>query len=253
MIVGTTPIVAALPPAAHVALVHRVRIRRLAALLVARRHPRQQIGAHRPVVGGIVGHAERLHAEVWRGVRVGRGRRHHHVEALRRHALQVREQVCVGRELQDGAAARLTRQLGVVRLVAPRAESAGSIDADQHVGATEPARHRQRRLVDGVRAGRHRRARGRHLRRQRSLLRDLHHVATVGAQRVEIALLVLESAICQRLRERVDPHRRRERAVHSGEIERGAMTAAEERGEVGGREDELVGQEHGWRNYRTCA
>ena len=249
--------IAARPPAAQLARLDRLGIRAREHRLVPVGQCREQPAAHTPVVRRVVVHAVAVHDERHRGVsrartrrRVGQcpfaGRRacrfphrRHHVEALRRHTLHPRQQLGIRRELQDGATARLSRELRVVRLVAPRAEGTRTLHAHEHVRVTTPAVAAKRCLVDHVHPARHRRARPlvRLLERQ---VRQIRHLQRAAPEPPQVAPLVLEPAIAQRLPYRIAPFGFRECATRHRKVEPGLVAAGEEGREVRGREDELV-------------
>jgi hypothetical protein len=113
----------------------------------------------------------------------------HHVQVLGANTLKAANQLGIDTELQDGAAARLARELGVHHLVRPGPERARHVDPQQHVRAAAPAAARKRRLGDGACAVPHGvdGARGR-LRRR--LVRHVHHGDAACPQVVEVAALV---------------------------------------------------------------
>ena len=78
------------------------------------------------------------------------------VDARGREALDRRDPLAVEAELEDVGGLRVPRELRVERLVAPRAEVGGRVDAEEEVGDAAPAVADERRLVDDLDAGAHR-------------------------------------------------------------------------------------------------
>ncbi len=104
--------------------------------------------------------AAEIRRDVFRPEALGLPRAEHHVEPLRHPALDGRDLVRVPGELEHGGRLRAPRKLGVVGLVAPRAEVGRLVDPHDEVGAAAPAVPRERRLVDHLGASTHRVDRG---------------------------------------------------------------------------------------------
>ena len=79
-----------------------------------------------------------------------------HVDVRRLEPLDPRDLLAVEAELEDVGGLRVAGELGVERLVAPRAERGGRLDAHQEVGLPAPAVAREDALVDDVDAVLHR-------------------------------------------------------------------------------------------------
>jgi hypothetical protein len=100
--------------------------------------------------------APQVGADVVGAEALGLPRAEDDVEPLGHPALNRGDLVRVPRELEHRGGLRAARELGVVRLVAPRAELRRLVDPDDEVGPPAPALPRERRLVDHVRTRAHR-------------------------------------------------------------------------------------------------
>ena len=91
-----------------------------------------------------------VRAELARRERLLRLVAEQHVDVRRLEPLDPRDLLAVEAELEDVGGLRVAGELGVERLVAPRAERGGRLDAHQEVGLPAPAVAREDALVDDV-------------------------------------------------------------------------------------------------------
>ena len=143
------------------------------------------------------------------------------LDVLGRRALDPRQQVGVGAQLDEGAGPDLVGQLGVGDLVAPGPEGARLLDAQQEVRVPEPAAVEERRLVDDVVAATDRglglgdlapqpiaSRGGAAVRVRPARVRfDAGHPATHRNEPLEIPGLVLEAALADEVQLRVGANR----------------------------------------------
>ncbi len=237
VIVGPPLPVAVLEPAADLAVLDRIRVGRRPA------HDRGvgrglEAPSHPAVVGEVVLDPVGLEREA---VEPG-----HHVHVLGAEALDHGDQVGVEAELEHGLRLGVARQLGVERLVGPVAEAAGARDAQQHVGAAEPALVRERRLGDHVPAGEHRGDRALERAALAALLLEVRDRSALRFEVCEVGALVLEAALGQHLGLGPEEIGRLRTPLGGPAVERGEVPAREVIREVGGGEPQLAGDElHG--------
>lgn len=132
MVVGPAMGIAVATPLTDVAVLSRVGI---VDDLTVPGQRRLQPAPDLPVMGGVVTRSIGLRFKSRPGS--------NHVHKLGLPHLDCADEVRVERELQDGSALRLTRQLGVNDLVRPVAKVIGNVDASQNVrpsGQLPPAR-----------------------------------------------------------------------------------------------------------------
>ena len=165
-----------------------------------------------------------------------------HVDVRRLEPLDPRDLLAVEAELEDVGGLRVAGELGVERLVAPRAERGGRLDAHQEVGLPAPAVAREDALVDDVDAVPH---------RLDGLARGALPVA-VGLEldrpdrlsrldeRAEVGVLVLEPLAEDELGLLVLDVRLGELLLRDLEREGREVAAAEVGRDVGGREGDVV-------------
>ena len=233
VIVLPPSIVAALPPAAHLAVLDRFGVVRLADHRDTARDGVDELPFHEPVVRRIVGDA----------IRVNRRRdiRRDDVEVFGGQALKVCEDLRVDGQLQDGPAARVARELRVVDLVRPAAELARTLDPAKDVRGALPAVGAQ----VGLENHRHAAADGRHgARRPIVHAAQIEDVEALGYEGVDVAPLMLLAAGAERVDERIVPvwlwcaerHRK---------VEAGAVTTPEKVRDVRRRQlDRVCDQTH---------
>ncbi len=178
------------------------------------------------------------------------------MEELRLDALDRRELVDVRADLQHGARLHVPGQLRVRDLVVPRAEGARAsrvVDAEEEVRVAAPGSVEEGRLVDHVRAARHRAAgllgrlsqlaAGITCRRVggrihgRSVLVDAHHAAPGGLEVREVATLVLQAPTGDQVDRRVVADRLLHQAREGGALQLQAVRTGQEPHQVGGRVD----------------
>jgi len=165
------------------------------------------------------------------------------VELVGRDTLQDGEPVGVRRHLQQRRDFQLAGQLGVGDVVGPRAQQGRALDPQQEVGLTTPGTVVERGLVDDVHAAPHR------LHRLGLPLgladlpgrgRDRDDRQVTLAQRLQVGVLVRQPEPEDQL-QHVVSRRRRRGAVEREQVQRGDVRTAEVLGEVGGAQDEVVG------------
>ncbi len=190
-------------------------------------------GAHATVVRGEVVVAQRdllAHPE-------------QHVHALRRRALDGGDPVAVEAELEDVGRLLGAGQLGIERLVAPRAEARGSRNLQQEVGAAAPPARHERGLRDHVGARPHgvRGPARRGVEVPRSAERHVHDRAPLLPQALEVRALVLLALPPEEVALLVGQVRARPLPERHLERERGEVGALDVIVQVGGGEDDLPG------------
>ena len=192
---------------------------------------------HQPVVGHVVLHPVRLGGE--RLLRVDAGR--HDMHSLRQAALDLRKQIAVEAQLQDGAGFRLPRELGVHHFVGPVAKRTLRLDPPQHVRPSRPAPRAKRRLHDHSHAAAH----GPLRLRVRAGLETRH----VLRKRFDVGRFVRVAAFAQQLHFLLLPlkaRRTRNPPVDPIQVQPRQMPAGEEVGQVGGGQPKaVVGELHG--------
>ncbi len=190
MVIGHAPGDAVVLPATQRAVLHRLRV------------GARQAGVDNgfeavldaAVVGGELGDAERL----------GLARPEHYVHPLRRGSLDRLDELGVEAELQQEVRLHTPRELRVRHLVAERPQLRRALDAVQEVAVSAPADVvEQHALVDHLSPGVHRRDRllcacARALEARPVL--DLDDLPAIGAQLIQVALLVLIALARNKLR-----------------------------------------------------
>ena len=194
-------------------------------------------GLERPADHAVIRHVVRRAKRVNRPDDIGRD----DVEVRGELILQVGEEFGVGAELKDGGSPRFARELRVLRLVGPRAEPAGRPDTHQNVRVSRHRPVRESRLDDDLRASSHRRQRAIRLLRERAhggwtlVARNRDDLKSSRAKRLDIARFVLGAFPSQDRRVRVFVGRPVQRPVRDGQLESGAMAAADKRRQIGWR------------------
>ena len=241
MVVGAPACDALGRPAADVAVVDRFGVG------VGRRVDRGDLVRHRPdesIAGGaVVGHVVVDAEALDRSGAAAEG----DVQPLRPDALDGLEQVDVGADLEHGAGLDVPRQLRVGDLVVVRTETGRPgrvVDPQQEVRVASPGPVEERRLVDDVGAGGHRRDRfgrgGAELVAavlDRAVELDRDRAPTLRHEVGEEALLVLESALPDDVELRVVPHRALHEPGQRGPLELRQVLAREVGDEISGRVD----------------
>ncbi len=178
----------------------------------------------------------------------------HHVHRPRCRALHARDVFAVEAQLQQEVRLGVARELGVFDLVVPWPAAAGQrlVDAAQEIRVPDPRPVEERRLVDDLRACRHRCFGG--ARRRLELANafstarvarpvDGDDVVSVGAQPLEIGRLVLLAQVRKQLRLLGALVRPGQGAAQRLEVERREVLAGEEVVEIGrGENDRVVEQ-----------
>ncbi len=244
MVVASPLSVATQLPSADLARLDRLRVVSVPDGLMIERQKIPKLTTNEAEIRGEVSDTVRADREgrVRRRVRRMAIRRtgRHDVKALGTNALNVLEQIDVGRELQNRSATRLARELRIVGLVRPRAERACQVHAAQNVGVARPLLVAERRLHDDLDALPHCVERGRGARGGRAVAGNEDDLEARGAQSVYIRLLVRRAAIAQRLHPHIVLDRLLESAGNDGEVEARAMPATEETRQIGGGKTETI-------------
>ena len=166
----------------------------------------------------------------------------HDGEALGQVPLRLGEEVRVEGELEDGAGPRLGGELGVDDLVGPGAEVARNFDAPEDVRAPGPPALLERPLGDDVQTLLHR-LEGAVDGRRAAQVGEVLDLEALCLERGEVALLVLEPALLERLPARVVRRRDLRQPVGDSEVQAREVPAAEVVREVGRGEDQLAVEE----------
>jgi hypothetical protein len=229
VIVERSPLAAGPGPAADGAMLDRLGIVGARQRVVRHRNGGKHALEHQAEVRGVLVEPVRLRLD-----------RRYHLKALGAHSLRRRQHLRVQPELEDRPGLRLARELGVGDLVGPVAERARSGNALKNVGISEPGAISQCALDYDIRAVAHRLERRRHPSIRIAGIPQLDDGPPLGSELVHVPRLVVESSLPEHPQQGVVvARRRRVRAERGTHVEGGAMTAGEEAGEVGGREDEL--------------
>ncbi len=226
MIVRSPPPIAALPPAADVAIFARIGIGRG----VSADDGSRQAVADAAIISAVVVHPKSLR-------RVARMRRDD-VGIFGAHAVRGGEKLGVEAELQDGTALGFAGELRVDDLVGPRPQSGRRLDAPQHVRPPDPVAGAESALDDDVRPGFHRRAGARKSLPVDADALDDRDGEPARLQMLDIPLFVPPPSFLQKLLERVPEFWLLERSVRDLDVQRGQMPAMQMPDEVGGAEQD---------------
>ncbi len=242
VIVHTAPVRADGPPAAHVAMLHGVRVGgwRRRVLGGERRPDRlQEATFHRAVVGRIRGDAERGH--------LPRAAAKDDVHPLRVPALDPAQVLAVGAQLEDGRRLHAPRQLRVRHLIRPGEGGRGRFHTQQEIRESEPRAVEEAGLEDdvipapdGLRGALGPRAQLRTPVLQPRVAPGLVEVRdspTRGGQVRLVALLVLVAALPDAVQLRVRAFRSTRQARQGGALQVREVAAGEEADEVRGGVD----------------
>ena len=246
IVVFAAPLPAQLVPAADVAVFDRRWVR--ADRRVRRRRRRDLL--LEPATGqAVVGHVV-ADPEVFDGSGAAA---EGHVHPLGLEALDRRQRGVIRADLEQGAAFCAPGELRVGDLVAPRAESARLLDAEQEVGEAEPSTVEECRLVDDVVASTDRLDRccgGAAVLLAAVLDRlvgvDLGDLATLSGQVGEEPLLVLDPSLLDQIELRIGPDRPMDELAAPASSSACQVLAGEEPDEVGRREDGVAVDQLHW-------
>ena len=207
-----------------------------------RGHAGLERGLDRAVVGHVVGDAAVLD---------GSGApTEGDVHQLRLGPLDPGQLLDVGADLEQRRRLDVARQLGVDDLVAPLAEGAGAINAQEEVGQPEPPPVEERGLVDHVVAPPDRLLRRGSRRTQPLETLRARQVVPAGIdagdapalcfERCQIAGLVLEAALGDQVDLRIEPDRPVDQTGHRRELQADQVLARQIADQIGRGEDGAV-------------